>query len=786
MSIEEEKAVLFPAVERFNEFKKLLGSTISPESIHKTEDTSQHDSAPAAPAGSIMPAFADLPENEVKGFQADEEAAALGIANPDNVNSHVSEFFGEDDTIAGSSPDADEAVTEEQVSERLEAQFDETLAVPADEVSENIALQGVDVEEGDEVDEDDTAPESLVAAVPDDLPVSPVAEAESLAPAAEDDDEEQLAEQLAQRLESQFDETSLQDEGGLAGEIALQGVDVEMGDADEEDEPSEEAVIAFAEDDFTESPAALSSAGESQVEVGEEQVAEQITEKLATQFDESVEVPVGQISPEVALQGVNVEEDDDEDEEEGLGEDQILTLGEDELPAAPATVTGLETESPVAAPSVDSEDAGVTFPAEYDDAGPDGFEHLDKEVALQGVDVESEADDDSDEEALPLMEGELAPALADNDEVSVYNAARLEDVKEPEGLEDEIADTVLDFFGDDDEQETAPFIEPVADDTAVASDEVSGGVPAADSLPAEETLSFEEPEISVDADDTKAIAESDDVAADIENKLDNFFGDDDSPKPEEQAQEKSGLAAAVAGAAGVAAAAVTSAVHGGEVEDEVIFELVEEEEPFEEDAGQRSELSGMKKVPSDTAHVPQGLENLADCIDAVEVELEDKVMTALMQEIDSATSRFMNAPLEKTFLQLLKTVASHIDTYRYESGSDAYALLKSVFEAMSLGLLTGEQKQELLLAQTTRVLDWQQEIIVGQAEKKKDSSALSEPLFVQDVDDKNDEDMITFDDGVLTDMDATAAEASESDIKDEVSSLKQSLQDDINSHKKES
>ncbi len=38
MTLEEEKAILFPAVEQFNSFKLMLGATIEPEAIKRDEE----------------------------------------------------------------------------------------------------------------------------------------------------------------------------------------------------------------------------------------------------------------------------------------------------------------------------------------------------------------------------------------------------------------------------------------------------------------------------------------------------------------------------------------------------------------------------------------------------------------------------------------------------------------------------------------------------------------------------------------------------------------------------
>ena len=95
------------------------------------------------------------------------------------------------------------------------------------------------------------------------------------------------------------------------------------------------------------------------------------------------------------------------------------------------------------------------------------FSKLDRDLVLQGVDVETEADDDSDEEALPLMGGELAPALAANDEVSIYNAA-IFDKSSAENVEEEIAGTLGGFF----DEEIAAHLSPVSTGDEAINQEV--------------------------------------------------------------------------------------------------------------------------------------------------------------------------------------------------------------------------------------------------------------------------------------------------------------------------
>ncbi|PHR30618.1 MAG: hypothetical protein COA36_01015 [Desulfotalea sp.] len=583
-NLDEEKAILFPAVEKFNQFKLLLGETISPASIRRSEDNNE-EKVTGSKAGTVAPAFAELSEDDVIGFQADDEAAALGLDSPDNVSDHVASFFGED-----SSSD---------------------------------------------------------------------------------------------------------------------------------------------EDIYDDSPVAKTSDG------------------------------VADTSDVQALESVVTEE-----------------------------------EPPVE----------IMFP-DADDIVTD-FSTIDKSVALQGVDVESEADDDSDEDALPLLEGKLAPALADNDEVSVYNAETVDGLVISDEQDNDVTDTFLGVFEDeavgeqasvDPEEinEQAPdvigedFVTEVP--VEVAEDAPAGiitelsegyeGVPALHEFDSDSPARL--------SDETKDESELHFVA-DIENQLDDFFGTEDQEGEESSAEMFASMAVAENGADPL------NDVFTDSEEEEVIFELVEE--TVEIDSGleptdailipdgehgvdaQIASLLGDSFADAGTVQQDDGaasedtLDDLGTCIDSVALELEDTVLNGLLEEIDAVEQQWADRPLDKTFLHLLRTTACHIDQYRYEAGSDAYTLLQSVYGALLLSQTAVDQRQELLFAQTVKVLDWQQTVI------EKNSRAVAEDLLAQELAAPDDQ-MLTFEDELLGDVEKSEDSVNESqstgNLKDQISTLRKSLQDEI-------
>jgi len=111
--------------------------------------------------------------------------------------------------------------------------------------------------------------------------------------------------------------------------------------------------------------------------------------------------------------------------------------------------------------------------------------NTDREMALRGVDVETEADDDSGEEALPAFGGEVAPALMDFDEVSAFS-----EQEAPVAAPSEPAPALGDFA-------TTPVTEP---DEGAAD--------------------FSAPPTPADLDDT--------TEAEIDGRLTSFFDADES------------------------------------------------------------------------------------------------------------------------------------------------------------------------------------------------------------------------------------------------------------------
>ncbi|TKB28095.1 hypothetical protein FCL47_00975 [Desulfopila sp. IMCC35006] len=617
--LDEEKAILVPAVEKFNAFKALLGPTIAAEAISRDEDETEEDGEVSSDSITLAPAFADLPEEDVKGFQAEEEAQALGLESSGNIDNHVDSFF------------LGESV------KNLEAQNYPGVLTATD---------------------------------------------------------------------------------GEMQKDPLQGVNVEIDDEEETDG------LSFAGGNLT---PALSSVIEE---------------------DENVE-----LSPALEKTALPVEDE-------------------------------LVLEESIDWPAENAGDTSVAAKAQDDDTEQAGFDFskLDPDIALQGVDVETDADDDSDEEALPLMGGKLAPALAANDEVSIYNAAIFEESTAGVSVDDEIAGTLGGFF----DEEIASHLSPTPAGDVQNDQAASIAVDAKhekntneiedagqlDALNADNDFA-QSPAEGLGADNFDMPAEIEqeaDIAA-INEQLDSFFDlEEDVVQTDGDLflETEPEIAADSAPAEEKVVAPIAE-----DFEEEVVFELVQEED---EPAGITHDRDNIS-LPDSTERSDM-FQSLQSCVDALGVELDERVIASLWQEIDNLYQNLADKPLEKTFLQLLSTVVRHIDQNRYDSSTEAYKLLQSI--CTGLGTLQNDNvfyNQEMLLSETHKVLKWQEQLfqelvarneaeltIVDEdaAEESMGDDAVQETLFAG-------EEIETEDEG----------------LHEEISTLRQTLQDEIAELRKE-
>ncbi len=261
-------------------------------------------------------------------------------------------------------------------------------------------------------------------------------------------------------------------------------------------------------------------------------LASEMESRLDGMFDEPLKEAALQLDKNKALQGVNVEtEDDDDSEEEPLPEE-----GGELAPALAAEEPFPVEESPAVFTDKDEELFESTEVAEPELLGSE----------VPGVDVEHEADDDSDEEPLPFDGDEYAPALSGN-EGDVAGKRKPVDTEKGD-----IDSRLDDFFGDSvDEEDAEPQIaesikvEPEEEkvEPVEETDEIAGRISDffGDAAPGDAAGAMEEAikgvdvetEDDDDSDEEPLPVDGDEFAPalsgeeDIADESEDYFGDDD-------------------------------------------------------------------------------------------------------------------------------------------------------------------------------------------------------------------------------------------------------------------
>ena len=495
LSGEEEKKILMPEVEKFNAFKAIIAPTISAEAIAEEPGVEEDEfSSYQSSDEGIVPAFADLPE-DVHGFREDEESVALDYDSKTRVHGQIEKFFGDGEPDVPEAPDGlipENAIKDDllyEMESRLNGLFGEDSGMTqGGGTSEEIVLQGVDVEtEADDDADEEALPHrgsEPVPALTDNFSDNPDEE-----PAVYGGSDEQTSDQtdFAELTDVQEMDYAAGDKGdGENVSVHLQGVDVETeADIDFEEEPlpledEEFAPALFAHDDVS-------------------------------KFEDAADAESLEESAGIEKRLQEFFGDDAENEPEASGsiipEEPVVEFAAD-------TVHSLDQELPILNESDETDEiftgaADIAVAQEetaWGDtaAGPEeGF------APLQGTDVETEADEDFEEEPLPLENEELAPALFAHDDVSEFQ--NIEEVTPQEELAG-IEKRLQEFFGDDAE------IAPAMSDSAFSLDTTAE---LEDSKGAEE----EEPSVIFLAEDVSERAEPDSALQDERQRED----DTDSP-----------------------------------------------------------------------------------------------------------------------------------------------------------------------------------------------------------------------------------------------------------------
>ena len=570
---------------------------------------------------------------------------------------------------------------------------------------------------------------------------------------------------------------------------SLAGKKDEEEEEDEEDEGGfvgpafadiPEGVRGFREDveavksDVDKSVASFLGEKEAVADQGVAAEGPEVSSRLDALFGnmEEPELTGDEVSADLALSGVDVETEADDDSEEkalpfhggalapALAEtsDQSLYAEEVFSEKSPLTssfadipvVPGLEVETEV---DDDSEEKALPFhggtlaPASAEtsdqslyaeevspEKSPVTSLFADTPVVL-GVDVETEADDESDEASLPHEEGVVAPALAFSDETSGFREEFVADTDEEElDLEDRLDS----FFGAEIEEASqgSPFHVPDEVHEEVSVVEVS---PEPAGLPAEQKISIAEPLASIE--------EVEPTIADVEEQLDSFFG-------EEIEETSQGSAFHVPGEVHEEVSAVEVSPEPGGLAAEQKISIaepspaIEEVEPIPADVLFEGENAGLSpearterqavvfepvgddvavdELPfelggvdtNDDGYIREqdSLARLQECVASI-FSKKYEAFPAFFIEIDRLRQGWQSQHAKKTFLQLLLTVGKYIDTYRTAADAEALILLQSLCDKLEqvcqgkMGRDAG--REQMLFEETGTVLRWQQRLIAA-------------------------------------------------------------------------
>ncbi|MFH0780799.1 MAG: hypothetical protein V2B20_02460 [Pseudomonadota bacterium] len=688
MSFEEEKSILFPAVEKFNSFKALLGPTISTDPMEESDDEEAEDYGSTNGVSEISPALTDVSEDEEVGFQAEEEAMALGLDESGGVTSHIDDFFGE----SSLNNNFAENVTDKDVSKHRPPE-------DTDKVKKEISR--FDVEP---VVPDKAAQQKEELMLTQEVIVST---AETIFPSEAPD----------------FPEVEKENDL-LDRKKALQGVDVET----EADDDSDELSLPMEGEEFA--PALVSMEEESLFSAttldrgpASSSVTEEIVDTIDGLFSSQDEAPVvPAFSNTLEEESVVDTNEEVKNDEELIGfEDWLKEESREEEPVLKADVAPVAQDANI---ELSHTAAGDSRPVLEEDEVENQLTQKDfvedqVEDNLNSFFTDSDFDENSenDSEIDALFESLETDILEEKeDEIPVEILKRDEDSfdsdqEQEESVEDELA---LSFPENRDEDIVEKSVSALFADTDFVEDEVGldiepifpadGGEPKA--VPVE---SVEEPaEEEVVFELFKEVIEPD-IAAEPRGN-----------EEEELSSDESWMAKGESLISGFSESP----------ENEIVEEWVDD---------------SVITVEKLTKLEPLG--DLQACIDSLKIEINDTIIVGLFQEINILRQKWVDKPLEKIFLQLLSTVAQHIDSYRYESSAEAYGLLVSVCGAMlNLKDSDAQNNLELLLVENLKVLEWQQGMLSRQAVKKGSQLTFAEPLRTEKMSDEQSDAQKDFDD----------------------------------------
>lgn len=203
----------------------------------------------------------------------------------------------------------------------------------------------------------------------------------------------------------------------------------------------------FFDEEETGEVGSITATTDEQKDSGDDQVISEIDTRLQDFFGaDSDEEPGAPVDSETALQGVDVESSADDDSDE-----EPLPIDEDDLAPALSSVDEGQSAGEGIEKMLSPEETQESVNEFTQVMLVDGEESEDEtiEQVLQGVDVETEADDDSGEEPLPMVDGEIAPALAGHEGESGFSEDFIVGDQGDHSTNKDIQNRLDEFFLDD-------------------------------------------------------------------------------------------------------------------------------------------------------------------------------------------------------------------------------------------------------------------------------------------------------------------------------------------------
>ncbi len=461
-------------------------------------------------------------------------------------------------------------------------------------------------------------------------------------------------------------------------------------------------------------------------------------------FDESNQ----HAEEDIALAGVHVETAADDDTDE------------DALPYADGAIapalSDVDDESSFSVEKIAGDLAQSTTPAvQVEPVVGDEF-------VAQGVAVETEADDESEEDALPLIDGEIAPALSGSEDDRQLD--ELDSIADGEQSNSDDLDTRLDSFFDDvspaeqvvkdnqtdvvpaldaediatddslailDEQLLAPDVEEPQEEIEREIDyEYEEIAPALAFNNQDEEIDLSELSETQDESIQKDFEET--IEEDIELNLQETVSFDTSPSVEVEEGDTDPVDKDLVSLEdeNINTPEISFSETSEKKNEEIVFEVVEDDVevdllPGEEYVDELSidaldmEIASLEKTVSTIDYI-----GIKVAIDGLQENLTKETVQSYFYEINRLRSFSEIDSTNKTFLQLLSTAGQHLEKNILEPNPAVLLLINEIYSALEGSIESSfEQTSQQLYSCTSQVLFLLQEEnkIASEKSDKSDS-----------------------------------------------------------------